>query len=266
MTWHWHTEPPVLGIFLSIGLIYYLGVGPLRMRIAPAEPLPRKQMLIFFAGFALLFLALVSPLDELGENFLFSAHMFQHLVLLYFVPPLLLAGIPTWLLEAAIKKSRLLPLLRVITKPVVAVFLSTFIISFWHFPGLYDAALHNKYLHAFEHVTFIFAAILLWWPILSPIKSLPRLPYGPQLLYIFVMSVVQLPLFGIITFAIEPIYPTYDAAPRLTYMDALEDQQLGGALMKTVGMVVMLTRFTYIFFLWFGESEREARRPRLQAQ
>ena len=83
MQLHWHTEPLLLITLLGIGWLYALAVGPLRGFIAKQEDFPLLSCTLFYMGLTVTYLAVGSPLDQLGEQFLFSAHMVQHMLLIY---------------------------------------------------------------------------------------------------------------------------------------------------------------------------------------
>ncbi len=99
MQLHWHTEPLLLITLLLVGWLYALGVGPLRERIAPGTLFPRRQAILFYLGLIIVYLAVGSPLDQIGEQFLFCAHLPQHMLLIYFSPVLFIFGTPAWLID-----------------------------------------------------------------------------------------------------------------------------------------------------------------------
>lgn len=255
MIWTWNTEPPLVAGLLALALSYFMVVGPLRRHHAPAKAFPKGKSILFVLGLVSLYLTLGSPLDLVAAHFLFSAHMLQHMLLIYLVPPLLLAGIPPWMLYPILRGARLFWLARLLTKPLVAFILFNLILILWHMPAFYEATLSSRVLHNLEHVSFLLAGILMWWPILSPTPQLRRLHYGSQLIYIFGLSVTQLPLVGFITFSPNLLYPSYALAPRLFSLDPLADQQLGGVIMSLFGMIVLTTVFTLVFFRWYAVSE-----------
>src|SRR6266568_7536083 len=116
----WNLEPSILiGTILITGLYLY-AIGPLRKRHFPNQQVVTGQTIAFLSGTLIMFLALVSPLDELGDSYLFSAHMVQHLCLTILVPPLLLLGTPGWLVEPLLRKAMIFRIARVLTFPVVA--------------------------------------------------------------------------------------------------------------------------------------------------
>lgn len=254
---HWHTEPLLLGALILVGWVYAMATGPLRHWFALREPYPLRFALAFYAGLTCLYLAVGSPLDQLGEDFLFSAHMVQHMLLIYVAPPLFLAGIPTWLIDTLITSSRTAHrILRVLTRPLWAGALFSFFFALWHVPVLYERALQNKSLHILEHYLMFFPALLIWWPLLSPSKKLPSLYYGIRIIYVFVLMVAQIPLFGFLTLSRSILYPTYEFSPRiLPALSALNDQVLGGLIMKVTNMIVSLSIIAVVFIKWSQQDE-----------
>jgi putative membrane protein len=248
---HWHTEPGLLlGLLLVLGL-YGIGVGPWRARLAPTTAFPSRQARRFGLGLVVLYVAIASPLDDLGERFLFSAHMVQHILLVYAVPMLLLTGTPSWCIRPLVRLPGVAAILRCLTQPLVAVAAFNLVFAAWHIPGLYEWALRDRLMHNLEHVTFLLTAVLMWWPILSPALPVPRLSPGAQVLYLLAVSVTQVPVFAYVTFANEVLYPTYALAPRLLPLTPMEDQQLGGIIMHVVSMGVLFTTLAVVFWRWY---------------
>ena len=116
--------------------------------------------------------------------------------------------------------------------------------------------MNSHWVHVLEHLMFMGAAVLMWWPIASMMPELPRLAYPLQMTYLFLLSVAQLIVFAPVTFSSEPLYRSYVEAPRIWEISALTDQQMGGIIMKMGGAVLFLTLIIVLFFRWFGEQER----------
>ena len=165
--------------------------------------------------------ALVSPLHELGDNYLFSAHMVQHLLMTLVAPPLLLLGTPAWLIRPLLSGARVLRVARFLTLPVVAFVLFNTVFALWHVPALYDLALRELGIHILEHLMFLGAGAIMWWPILSPLPELPRPQYLVQMLYLFVQPTVPSVLGALITFSGSVLYDWYAEAPRLWEISAI---------------------------------------------
>jgi putative membrane protein len=156
----------VIGLVLLGGLYAYLG----GFRTA------RRHVASFLGALLVLFGALNGPLHNLSDTYLFSAHMAQHLVLTLLFPPLLLYGTPAWVVRPILKPGWVTAAARALTRPVPAAALFTAPIVLWHIPRFYEAALRHHNLHILQHLVFLATAVLMWWPILSPVPELPRLP------------------------------------------------------------------------------------------
>ena len=153
-TWNW--EPSILiGLALQVGA-YLACIGPLRGRFPGAAPVPQARMQTFLLGSLVLFIALVSPIDTLGDRYLLSAHMVQHMLITLVAPPLLLIGTPPWMFRPLLRLPLALPLGRWLTSPLVAFFAYNITFSLWHVPRYYEATLQSLPIHIIEHVHVFF--------------------------------------------------------------------------------------------------------------
>ena len=260
--WHWHTEPLLIGSILFCAWLYAVLTGPLRARFSGNPPYPRAEAWCFYIGLLTFYLAVGSPLDVLGENFLFSAHMLQHKIVMYITPVLLILGLPPWITDTLLARFRSLrKTWRFLVHPLIGGVIFTLTFSLWHYPDAYEAALTNKTIHAIEHITMFGAAILLWWAILGRSREAPPLPPGARILYIFAITVFQLPVFVYLTFSGSVHYPTYEFAPRIIPLDPLEDQILGGIIMKTSGMFAALAVIGHSFHCWSQQARISVSAP-----
>ena len=252
---HWHTEPALLIGILAAVWGWLVLAGPLRDRIEPAAPYPKAELGWFIAAALSFYIAVGSPIDAMGENFLFSAHMVQHNILMYLTAVFTVLAVPGWLVDRAMDRSRAAGVvLRFIFHPLVAGVSFTFTFCVWHFPVLYEAALHDKVLHMLEHLTMFGSSVMMLWPVLNRSARMGRMNWGLQILYIFLLMVAQIPLFGILTFSTEVLYPTYELAPRISFLDPMSDQVLGGLLMKVANMILSLWLIGRAFYFWNRES------------
>ncbi len=257
---HWHNEPYLVGGLIFLGWLYALLCGPLRQRLAPGQSFPRTHAFRFYLSLFLFYLAVGSPLDQIGERFLLSAHMVQHQLLTYPAAVLFLLGLPDWLIRPVTHRSGLRSLLTFLTKPVVCGLIYTLTISLWHVPALYDWALQDKFVHVVEHVTFFIASLFYWWPLISPSRDYPPITNGGQMLYLIALTIAMTPLFAFIAFSTDVLYPTYEYAPRIIAdFSPAEDQLLGAVIMKTGGMAVSFIAFAVAFFRWYRGSEQRKR-------
>ena len=254
---HWHTEPLLLIGLLTLGWLYFLAIGPGRKILAPNNPWPIKHAVCFSLSLICGYLAVGSPLDQLGEQFLFSAHMVQHVLLIYVVPLFAYWGLPSWLLDAAFRYHQVKRIFAFLTHPLISGILFTLVFSLWHVPSWYVAALQSKTIHVVEHLTLLVSAILMWYNFLSASELLPKRAFGTQIIFIFALMVGQMPLFGILTFSTEVLYLPYSYAPRLAFFDIspLNDQILGGVVMKIANMIISIAFIGLAFFHWQKESE-----------
>ncbi len=259
----WNLEPSILiGTILITGLYLY-AIGPLRKRHFPNEQVVTGQTIAFLSGTLIMFLALVSPLDELGDSYLFSAHMVQHLCLTILGPPLLLLGTPEWMVKPALRNKVIFKVAKVLTYPVVAFVLYNADFWLWHAPPLYNATLENQTIHILEHLTFIVFGLLYWWPIFSPSKDLPRLTFGGQILYLFVSGMPSVLLGAGLTFS-PPLYAPYIAAPRIWGISAATDQQLGGLIMWVPVSIFYIVIMSVLFIRWM--LQQEAKQQAMEAE
>lgn len=253
--WDLHIDaliPELLLLFVYLALI-----GPLRERYWPDCSVSRREVLSFLAAWVVLFLTEHSPLHVLSEDYSFTAHMVQHLLFMLVIPPLLIAGIPAWIIEKLILRHFIgVAVMRTLTNPAVAFAAFNMVLVLWHIPEMYDLAVRIHNFHLLEHVTLLIGGILGWWPFQGRVESLPRLGYGLQMLYLFVMSVPMGFLGAIITFADNPIYLSYSGVEAVLGMSQIMDQRVGGLLMKSVSGAAFVTLLGVVFFAWAREDEQ----------
>ncbi len=252
--WHWHTEPELIGGILLIAWLYAICVGPFRSRLAPDTPYPWGSAVTFYTGLILFYLTVGSPLDYVGEVYLFSAHMLQHILLMYPLPIILILGLPDWLTRPLLQKPGIRKTFAFLTRPAVAglIFVATF--SVWHVPPFYEASLQNRFIHNFEHITMFGTSFLVWWNFFSRSKTLPPLGYGAQILYIFVLSLATIPVATYLVFSKDILYPTYEFAPRISDLSAFDDQVLGGVMKTLVAKFLGMFIIGYSFYRWTYED------------
>lgn len=254
-----HIHWDVLGVaaFLIVGYIY--GIRALKPTHAPTgrAAVTRRQRWLFGSGMAI-FVAVTSwPIHDIGENSLFMFHMIEHMALALAVPPLLLAGTPWWFLRAVVRP--ILPVLRLLTRPLVALFLFNAALAALHWEVVLELMLTSQLFHLVAHMVFFLTAILMWWPIIGPIPDLPRLEPFPRMGYLFLQSLVPTIPASFLTLAERPVYEIYEFLPRLWGISAGTDQTIAGLIMKLGGGAVLWFVIALTFFTWFAEEERSAR-------
>jgi len=246
--WGWRWD---VGAVLGLAALTYIG-GWVRLRRQGFRRLARYRPLVaYLAGLVTIAVALMSPIDTL-QALLFFVHMFQHQLLIYLAPPLLLAGralpFTMWGLPALLRARigmMLTPtgwvrrVLKGLTHPAVAFALSTGILWLWHLPAAYNAVLVNGLIHDIQHLTFFGSALLYWWALIdSPPQRAWITSNGGRGLYLALGAVQSAILGGLITFADRVLYTNYLLVPRLGGISALTDQQVAGALMWFPGPLI----------------------------
>ncbi|HWR64637.1 MAG TPA: cytochrome c oxidase assembly protein [Bellilinea sp.] len=249
--WSWY---PSVIIGLSLWTLLYDWV------IRRGWPTPVAQQIAFHCGTLVALLALISPLDELGDRYLFSAHMTQHLLLMFVVAPLWLVGTPGWLLDKLVPR-RLLSWINKVLGVIPAFFIFVGVMAFWHVPLAFEWAQGSETVHILEHLSFIGAALIGWWPVAGPDSSgllKPRIP--ARMLYTFLLAFPCTALASWLTFAKSPLYTFYVAAPHPFGMNTLQDQHLGGLLMWLPTHMILLLALGITFWKWLRDSARGTER------
>lgn len=256
----WHLDPGVLLFLAALCAGYVAGIGPLRRRYKLGEPATRQQITLFSISIALIFLTLVSPLDALGNDYLFSAHILQAFILTTVVPPLLLKSLPNWLLNPIFRW----PPLRRRVRGIGFLFLATFLFNatflLWLIPALYNPAVRQAPLHDFQSLTFLLTGLLNWWPLITPLRDGPRWSQPIQLLYLFLDGIPLGFVCVILFFVDRPLYSAYANAPQLWGISTLADLQFGSIILYVPGLFIDMVVLSVIFFKWLAHQEEETRR------
>jgi putative membrane protein len=221
----------------------------------PEEPTPRRKVHLFLLGMAVLWLGADWPIHDLAERYLFSVHMVQHTLFSLVAAPILLAGMPVWLLRRLLGPRWIRSVWAVVTRPVVALVLFNGVLFFMHWPAVVQVAVTNELAHFGLHVLLVGSALVMWWPILSPLPEMPPLPAPGQMLYLFLESLAPTIPASFLTFGTRPLYPVYATFPRIWGMGVLTDQLVAGLIMKLVGGLILWGVIAAVFFRW-GQRER----------
>ncbi len=247
LTGGWDWEPSVVAGCAALAL-GYLALTRRGVSIKTAY---------FLGGVLLLLLDLVSPIDLLGDRYLFSAHIAQHFVLALVVPPLLVLGTPRSFARGTVP-------------PPFAWLLGVGTMLIWHIPALFNAALASEGLHIAQHLSFLVTGVIFWWPILNPVEA-RRVSPLMGISYLFTACISCSLLGAALTFARPGLYPAYlnpeDSLGLLPLLrdrwglTPANDQQLGGLLMWVPGCFVYLTGILATVAHWYGEESRQQEEP-----
>jgi cytochrome c oxidase assembly factor CtaG len=248
----WNFEPSVIIGTCLLVLAYALLIGPLRRRYHWGLPVPAGQQRAFYLGSLIMFLALIGPLDVLGDEDLFSAHMAQHMFLSFIAPPLWLIGTPGWLIRHLIPPR----ILTRLVNPFVAFALFNGLMWTWHLPGAYDAALVHEWLHIGEHLLFMASGVIGFLPVLKSDLVTGMTPLY-KLMYLFPAMLSCTALAALITLSSRQLYPFYGNAPLQWGLTPLSDQQLGGLAMWLPGDMLLMGLIVWVFNSLLDEKNQE---------
>jgi len=262
---HWTLAPTVL-----VPIAGYAGLYAWRFRTARREAGSRgagpRHALCFAAAILVLLVAVASPLDGLGEEYLFVAHMAQHVLLSDIAPLLLLLGLSRVIMRPLTR--RLMAVERALgplAHPVTAIFVWFALIYFWHVPAMYEAAIEQPIVHALEHASFFTAGVAVWWPLIQPVPMRRPLT-GPGTFAYILAAKMGLGGLGLyLAWSSSVAYPIYETLPRVWGLSAIEDQNLGGALMMVEQSLVLAAVLLVLFVKMLANSEQQdLRRERLE--
>jgi putative membrane protein len=257
--WHPHPEVWLLVVALiGLGGFAVKVVGP--KAVKAGDPIVTgRQKLAFWLGIAVLWVASDWPVHDLGEEYLYAAHMVQHLMLSFVAPPLFLLATPTWLARLVVGDGWFGGrALRVLCRPVVAGVIFNGAILLTHWPAMVDLAVRLGPVHYVLHLMLVSASLLMWMPVCGPLPEYRLSPPG-QMLYLFLMSIVPTVPAAWLTFADGVVYHVYDRPDRLFGISAVDDQQIAGLTMKLLGGGFLWGIIIYLFFKWAADEERADR-------
>ncbi len=273
----WTLEPTVIIGLAVAALLYGRGVIYSRQH-GQTTRLHWWHVLAFYGGLLVIFIALESALDDYAEQLLW-AHMIQHELLMMVAPLLLLLGMPTlplwravplsarrsslqWLMQRRDTRRLVHMIGRIFSAPAVCWGIFIVIIYVWHLPALYDAALGNTTIHAFQHLCFIWAGLFFWSQVIPWRPGRPRLSYPRRAAYLILGGLASNLLDTVFMFSTGVIYPYYAALPREPgAITVLEDQHIAGAIMSVSGTVIITVMVMVMIGLWLQATERLSDTP-----
>jgi cytochrome c oxidase assembly factor CtaG len=262
ITWHL-TAQTLLPMAMLIG-VYVFRYRESRREAGPRGA-PWWRAVAFAASMLVLFIAVASPVDGLGENYLFSAHMVQHILLGDLAPLLLLVSLSRVMMRPVTRRlNKVERKLGRLANPITFIFAWLFLVLVWHIPAIYDAALEHPFVHGIEHATFFTAGILVWWPLIQPVPMRYRLQGLGAFGYTFGAK-VGLGVLGLyLTWSKSVAFDYYNHVPQIWGLSHLEDQNVGGALMMVEQAIVLVIVESILFVKMLNASEEaELRRERL---
>jgi putative membrane protein len=252
----WHPHPDVWLVLGTVVAAYLIANRRHERRTGQATP--ARQRRLFLGGMAVLFVASEWPMHDLSENYLYSAHMVQHMLFTLVAAPLLVSGTPAWILREVLRPRWAFRGFRFLTRPLVAIIVFNGVLLFTHWPDVVDASVTGPgIVHFALHVLVVGSAYVMWWPVVSPLPELPPMNPPAQILYLFIQSLAPTIPASFLTFGSEPLYDIYATFPRIWTITVLEDQLIAGLIMKLGGGLLLWTVMAVVFFRWANREQRE---------
>src|SRR5215831_15096194 len=248
---HWSFDPFLI-VVAGLVIWHETGLARLARRSRPERTRERRRRSwLFYGGLTVLLLAVESPVDYWAGNYFF-VHMFQHLLLMFVAPTLVVAGAPwqpfldglpgRWgkaLTRETLTSGWSRPLRAVggfLLRPWVAVVLFGAVMIAWHLPVLFDLAANNEAVHIWlMHGTFFAAGVLFWLQFIPSPPFIRRMPLASQAVALIATNVVMWVLaMSMSILASRSWYPVYDHVPGVT-LPPFADQQIGAAILWVCG-------------------------------
>lgn len=259
---HWILDPRVALSAMVITGLYLAWVGPLNRRRPDtgSRPVSAARIRWFLAGTLIYLVALGPPIDDWSHFFFVSAHMVQHLLLMFAVIPCWIKGVPPWVYDPVLARPQTRWLITRLPRVVPGFALVVLIMALWHVPEFYDATLSNEALHTLQHGFFLLAGFLFYWPLMSTVPESPQLSPPVKCLYLFVQTIPAGIIGALITYAGPGLYPHYELATvRPWGIDLKTDQEIAGLAMWVGMNTLFLGLITVIFLRWASSEEQRDR-------
>ena len=269
--WRFQFHPEVwLTVALLVGVAIYVVRVVAPVAVPPGvAAVTKRQRLCFVAGTALLWVSADWPMHDIAEEYLYSVHMVQHLLISFVVPPLLLMAVPEWLARLiVVDGTRSAKVIGRLVHPLVAAVVFNALQGLMHWSALVELSVRSGPFHYAMHLLMFASALAMWTPVVGPLREF-HLSEPAKMVYLFAMSIVPTVPAAWLTFAEGSVYPVYDHAQRLFGISVAADQQAAGAVMKVLGGLYLWTLIAIRFFR-FSAAQRHAdaadRRLRLAEQ
>jgi putative membrane protein len=250
-----HLHPSVLAVVG--GLVGAYLVAAARHERATGERLEPRRRNLFLGGAAAVLVGAGWPIHDLAERYLYSMHMVQHMLFTFLAAPLVLTGLPAWMWRVMLRPAPLRAAWAVLTRPLVALIVANGVLLFTHWPEIVELSVGSELAHFSLHALLFGSAVVMWWPVLSPMPELPALSPPGQLLYLFFQSLAPTIPASFLTFGREPLYDVYASFPRIWGIAPLTDQLIAGLVMKLVGGAILWAVIAVVFFRWGREESSD---------
>lgn len=266
-SWSSWSIDPVLLIVLVAAAWLYAGAFRRARRLSPGAGPGVGHWLPYAAGLIIVALALMSPIDAIGDGYLLSAHMGQHILLQDVAPALLVLGLRAPVLPLGLGRrglrlvapgGRAGRLVATVTSPWVALPLWAATTWLWAIPAVFDYSAAHSGVHALEHATLFYTGLAMWWLIVDPLPSARRSPNARRLAYLGFTRIASACVCLPLVFITSSAYPRYVAAPRVYGMSAITDQHLAGAGMCFLEFLIFGIAMVAVFVSFLSRDEQNA--------
>jgi cytochrome c oxidase assembly factor CtaG len=262
----WTVDPALIAVLLAAAGLYALGYRRAARRAGARAPRV-SHWLPYGSGLLVIALALMSPIDAIGDGYLLSAHMGQHILLSDVAPallvlglraPILPLGLPRRALRLIAPGGRAGRLIALATSPWIALPLWAAASWIWAIPAVFDYAAAHSGVHALEHATLFYTGLAMWWLIVDPLPSSRREPGGRRIAYLSFTRLASAAVCLPLTFMSTTAYARYVAAPRAFGLSAITDQHLAGAGMCFLEFLIFGLAMVAVFVSFLSRDEQRA--------
>lgn len=252
-TWTWRPYPGVWLLVGAIALTYAWAIARLQPRRMAGDDRPThaKEIALFATGLIILWIGADWPIGALGASYLLSVKTLQYLLFVFVAPPLMLMGMPRWLLRRLVRGRLTFRLARFFMRPLLPFLLTNAVLVFVHLPRVVDNLSKNPLAAFGLDMAVIASGFIFWWPALGRLPELNPMQYPLRILYLLLQLFIPTVPASFFTFGRYPIYGLYELAPRVWGLSAVQDQQIAGLLMKIGGGFILFGVTSVMFFRWY---------------
>ena len=252
----WQPHPEIWVLVLGLAGLYAYALRSLGPRAVPAgQPVATASQKRWFAfGIVLLWIAADWPMHDVGEQHLYSVHMFQHMMLAFFIPPVMLLATPEWLARLVIGDGSVGRWFLKLARPVPGAVIFNAVQLLTHWSVVVNASVENGLLHYGLHTIVVITAFAVWMPIVSPLPEL-RTTIPAQCVHLFLISIVPTVPAAWLALADGVLYEAYDTPARMFGISATHDQQMAGLIMKLGGSAFLWMLIIVLFFRWSAKQD-----------
>ncbi len=260
----WSFNPIVILALIGAAVLYTRMYRRAEARCSPGNGPGAGHWLPYAAGLVTLAVALLSPLDTIGDKYLLSAHMMQHVLLSDIAPALLILGLRSPILPLGLSRRALMAVapggrsgrvLARLTSPWLAIPLWALATWVWAIPSVFDFSAQHPAVHAFEHATLFYTGLAIWWLIIDPLPRARLRPNGERLALLGFTRIASACVCLPLTWLTASQYSLYASAPRAYGLSAINDQHLAGAAMCFVEFLVFGIAFAAVFISILGRDD-----------